>query len=308
MILVCGIPSEPPIALLCEQLANLGYDYVLYNQRRFAEAVLDFEIHHGEVTGRLEYDGHRYRLEDFSGVYTRLVDDQILPELKEESMDSPKRRYSRALNEALIRWYEIAPCRVVNRTAPMGSNYSKPYQAQLIMQQGFKVPETLITNDPTLVRDFLRRHSSIIYKSISSVRSIVQPLDEKSLERLELIRWCPVQFQEFIEGTNIRVHTIGREVFATKIATPVIDYRYAHRVEDESANLSPYRLSGELQERCITLSKALELDFAGIDLKITPDNQVYCFEVNPSPAYSYYESQTGQPISKALAEYLSASN
>ena len=45
--------------------------------------------------------------------------------------------------------------------------------------------------------------------------------------------------------------------------------------------------------------------FAGIDLKITPENHVYCFEVNPSPAFSYYESQTGQAISTAVADYLS---
>jgi hypothetical protein len=32
---------------------------------------------------------------------------------------------------------------------------------------------------------------------------------------------------------------------------------------------------------------------------------VYCFEVNPSPAFSHYESQTGQPISRAVADYLS---
>ncbi len=44
--------------------------------------------------------------------------------------------------------------------------------------------------------------------------------------------------------------------------------------------------------------------FAGIDLKITPDSQVYCFEVNPSPAFSYYEAGTGQQISEAVARYL----
>jgi hypothetical protein len=46
------------------------------------------------------------------------------------------------------------------------------------------------------------------------------------------------------------------------------------------------------------------LAIAGIDLKVTRDNRVYCFEVNPSPAYSYYESNTGQPISSAVADYL----
>jgi glutathione synthase/RimK-type ligase-like ATP-grasp enzyme len=57
---------------------------------------------------------------------------------------------------------------------------------------------------------------------------------------------------------------------------------------------------------CVNLAAGLGLAFAGIDLKITPDHAgVYCFEVNPSPAFSYYESQTGQPISRAVADYLS---
>ena len=41
-------------------------------------------------------------------------------------------------------------------------------------------------------------------------------------------------------------------------------------------------------------------------LKLTPDQQVYCFEVNPSPAFSYYEAHTGQPIAQAIARYLAA--
>ena len=56
----------------------------------------------------------------------------------------------------------------------------------------------------------------------------------------------------------------------------------------------------------VRLAEGLGLAFAGIDLKITPDNRVYCFEVNPSPAFSYYEANTGQPIARAVAEYLAA--
>jgi glutathione synthase/RimK-type ligase-like ATP-grasp enzyme len=43
---------------------------------------------------------------------------------------------------------------------------------------------------------------------------------------------------------------------------------------------------------------------AGIDLRFTRDGEVYCFEVNPSPVYSYYEARTGQAIASAVAEYL----
>jgi len=52
------------------------------------------------------------------------------------------------------------------------------------------------------------------------------------------------------------------------------------------------------------LSAALGLDFAGIDLKLTDEGEVYCFEVNPCPAFSYYEHSTGQPIAHAIACYL----
>jgi len=186
----------------------------------------------------------------------------------------------------------------------MGSNSSKPYQAQLIRAQGFAVPETLITNDPDLVHEFRHRHKKVVYKSISSIRSIVQMLGEKDLARLEHILWCPTQFQAFVAGTNVRVHTVDTTVFATAIATDATDYRYTSLQGSAEAKLYPIELSKELAERCINLAQALELPFAGIDLKITPDNQVYCFEVNPSPAFSYYELNTGQDISDAVARYL----
>jgi hypothetical protein len=39
---------------------------------------------------------------------------------------------------------------------------------------------------------------------------------------------------------------------------------------------------------------------------VTPNGDAYCLEVNPSPAFSYYEDSTGQPIAAALAAYLAA--
>ena len=303
MILLCGIPSETPLVMVCEQLSKLSVPYVVFNQRNFAGTQLEFEISGGRVTGWIHIEGRNYRLEHFTGIYTRLMDDRFLPELDDEPANSPKRRYCRALHDTLIRWCEITPARVVNRMAPMGSNFSKPYQAQLIREQGFAVPETLITNDPDLVREFRNRHKRVIYKSISGTRSIVQTLQDKDLERLDHIRWCPTQFQEYVEGTDVRVHTVNTEVFASAVSTDTTDYRYAYRQGGET-ELKAIELPHELAERCVRLSQALGLVFAGIDLKITPDNQVYCFEVNPSPAFSYYEANTGQPIAHAVARYL----
>jgi glutathione synthase/RimK-type ligase-like ATP-grasp enzyme len=305
MILICGIPSEAPIALVREALDSEGQPYVLLNQRKFSTMRMTMEVAAGKTSGKLQMNGDSHSLDDFKGVFSRLMDHRHLPELKDAPADSPDWNLSRNLFDTITRWAEITPARVVNRVAPMGSNFSKPFQAQLIKQYGFEVPETLITNDPELVRAFRARHGRVIYKSISGVRSIVQTLTDEDMERIDSIRWCPTQFQAFVEGTNVRVHTIGEKVFATAISTDATDYRYARRQSGDYAELRAVDLSDEVAEMCVKLAEGLGLAFAGIDLKVTPENHIYCFEVNPSPAYSYYESNTGQPISKAVAEYLS---
>jgi len=304
MILLCGIPTETPLALVREALDDIGAPYVFLNQRHFSVMKMVLEISDGQPSGRLHVNGDSYALEDFTAFFPRMMDYRFLPELKDKPDDSPERHFCHNLLDTLTRWAEIAPARVVNRVAPMGSNFSKPYQAQLIQQFGFEVPETLITNDPELVREFRARHQKIIYKSISGVRSIVQTFSDDDLERLENIRWCPTQFQAFVEGTNVRVHTVGSRVFPTAISTDATDYRYAQRQSGNPADLREVELSDDLTAMCVKLAEGLGLAFAGIDLKITPENHVYCFEVNPSPAFSYYESNTGQPIARAVAGYL----
>ena len=69
---------------------------------------------------------------------------------------------------------------------------------------------------------------------------------------------------------------------------------------------SAVELPDATAERCVALAAGLGLEFVGIDLKITPDGDAYCFEVNPCPAFSYYEANTGQPIARAVARRLAS--
>jgi glutathione synthase/RimK-type ligase-like ATP-grasp enzyme len=305
MILLCGIPSESPLAMVARALDTLGADYRVLNQRKVADLDIAWQIDGAGVAGTLRLEEETFRLADIGAVYFRLMDDRILPELEGEPEGSPSRRHSRGFHDALLRWIEVAPGRIVNRAEPQGSNGSKPYQAQLIQHYGLRVPETLITNDPHAVLAFQREHGTLIYKSMSGVRSIVHALGPDDLARLDLIRWCPVQFQALVPGTDVRAHVVDREVHATQIISDIIDYRYARR-SGGSAELRATELAPETADKCIALSRGLGLPFAGIDLKITPDGEVFCFEVNPCPAFSFYEANTGQPIAASLARYLAA--
>jgi hypothetical protein len=304
VILLCGIPSETPLRLVRNRLDACGGQYAVFNQRRFADCEIAFDVDQGTIKGDLKLGEQVHSLESFGAIYARLMDDRSLPELADEAPESPAARYCRGFHDALNHWMEISSALVVNRFVPMGSNSSKTYQAQIIRDHGFLTPETLVTSDPEQVREFHAKHGHVIYKSLSSVRSIVQRLEPADLDRLDRIRWCPTQFQAYVDGTNVRVHVVGDRVYPTAISTDATDYRYATRQAGKAAELREVKLSDELAQRCVDLSKSIGLVFAGIDLKVTPDDRIYCFEVNPSPAFSFYENLTDQAISEGVASCL----
>jgi glutathione synthase/RimK-type ligase-like ATP-grasp enzyme len=204
----------------------------------------------------------------------------------------------------LMALLEDLPCAVVNRLGGALSNNSKPYQALLVRQCGLLTPRTLVTNDPEAAHRFYEDcQGEVIYKSLSGIRSIVRRLAPEQLPRLSLLRHGPAQFQSFIPGENVRVHIVGDQLFATRVYSEAVDYRYARR-EGHAVEMEPTLLPAPIAEACVQLARQLDLLLAGIDLKETPDGDYYCFEVNPCPGFLYYEQYTSQPISTALADLL----
>lgn len=300
VILLCGLASDRQITLVRRGFYEMGVPHLMLDQRDFGDVEVEFELSASGLSGELRIANKISPLEQFIGVYVRLADIDTV--LSEPEVACSAYKY-RSVQDTLYGWLELSQSRVVGRLSTMGSNSSKPYQQQLINSLGFATPETLVTNDPDLALDFWLQHRKVVYKSISSIRSIVRLLEADDIQQLESILICPTQFQVYVSGTNVRVHTVGDAVYASAIVTDAIDYRYAHR-EGRSSSLYPFALPGSLAAQCARLAKALELPLAGIDLIITPENHVYCLEVNPSPAFSYYEERTGQPIGRAVARYL----
>jgi hypothetical protein len=305
-VIVWGVPTESPVSLVLAALARRGADAVVAHPRRFASQWVELESCGGEVAGRIRLDDVELDPADVSGVYVRLVEPQLLPEYAR--MDDASRSRAQGVFEGLLRFCEVAGpvfgCRVANPVSAMASNMSKPYQSQLISRAGFDIPTTLLTDDPEEALAFLADHPRAIFKSASGVRSIVREFDlATDRQRLDRIRWCPVQFQENVVGRDVRVHVVGQECHAAIVDSEATDYRYARSQVGEDARLAPFALPDELAERCVALSTQLGLPFAGVDLKLADDGRVVCFEVNPSPGFPWYEA-AGLPISDSLARWL----
>lgn len=306
MILLMGIPSEPPLALVINAAVQAGIPYALLNQRDAPFADIVIHNRFGRISGSLRVSETEYALADFSGVYVRLMDHQHLPENMKQGIlrsEDERVRKSCIFHDLVQIWLELATCRVMNRGSDMASNLSKPYQAQLIKAAGFAVPETMITNDIETVKKFRSRHGRVVFKSISSVRSIVRELRDVALLDLGKVRNLPTQFQVYIPGSDVRVHVVGDVLFATEVKCAAVDYRYA-RQDGHDIDISPVELPEAIRDRCFTLSHNLSLPLCGIDLRRTPDDEYFCLEVNPCPGYSYYQEQTGQNIALAIARYL----
>ncbi|CAL78116.1 conserved hypothetical protein; putative glutathione synthase [Bradyrhizobium sp. ORS 278] len=301
MILLWGHAQDGPLALVRDALEERGAPVFFLDQQRAGETEFAIEVD-ATVNGNIRIAGEVCALHDVAAVYVRCESGGR----PAADQDDELWRHAVTVDELMMTWLAITDARVINPFAATASNGSKPYQSMLIAGSGFAVPETLVTTDVAAVRAFWDKHGEIIYKSTSAVRSIVSRLTKDHAERLEDIRWCPTQFQQYVPGRDVRVHVVGDEIFATEIHSEADDYRYGER-QGIATELRAFALPNDCAERCHKLAHALQLPVAGIDLRRTPRGEWYCFEVNPSPAFSYYEAATHQPIAEAIAGLLMAS-
>lgn len=301
MVLLWGVPSDPPLAAIEKILIRERVPYVFLDQRAILDTELNLKIDE-RVRGILRVQGDMLDLESVKAVYPRPYNLEQIRSVAEIAPHSPEFRHATEFHQAFSIWLDLTPALVLNRPREMAFNYSKPYQATIIEAVGFAIPKTLLTTDPAEVLIFRKNHTEIIYKSVSAVRSIVTQLRDNDEDRLENVAWCPTQFQQRIIGTDVRVHVIGNEIFACEIVSEADDYRYAP-LSENSIEIHPFDLPQGCANRCRKLAATMSFVISGIDLR--RENGIwYCFEANPSPGFTFYQEQTGQPIDEAIAHLL----
>jgi glutathione synthase/RimK-type ligase-like ATP-grasp enzyme len=295
MILLMGNSSESLVGYVMLQLLDRGSPFLLLDPFEHGRGFdLDWEVDGERLRGQLRYGDRFIPLSDVRSVFAR----EVYPSTPQPGPVAP--------DWSLHAFAETAPVLVVNRPSACASNGSKVYQQRLIAAHGFHVPLTLTTTVPEEADAFYERCGRrVIYKSLSGWRSIVHRLADADLGRLDQVRNCPTQFQEWVPGVDVRVHVVGRRLFASEIETDAVDYRYASR-EKQARTIRGTELPADVARRCLDLAASLDLVMAGIDLRRDLDGRYYCFEANPCPGFTFYEQYTGQRIGEAVADLLVA--
>lgn len=283
VVIVLGPLADPVTAYVCTRLFARGADFMLVDLRQDRHLLeIRWTAKEGCLSGFIRNGSRTVAIEDVSSVFVRQVEPY----------------------DIVLALADCLPVTFVNSVPSFGSNSSKPFQRNAIERNGFHVPKTLVTNDPVEARKFWDECGGrVIRKSVSDQMSIVRGVRGEDFERLALLRNCPTQFQEYIAGIEIRVHTVGERVFATEITSGAMDYRYAER-ERVPRRMRAVQLPTEVADQCRHLASDLGLLLSGIDLRRDPEGSYYCWEANPMPGFTFFENSTGQRMGDAVAELL----
>jgi hypothetical protein len=299
MILLYGISEDSPMSLVRDELEKAGANYRFLDHRNIFNSTIEYKYSKSKSAKIIIYSpGLTIDFSEVTAVYTRPYNFMDYSEMEGKSSDDPLAVAAIGFDNQFMSCLDASDALIVNKSEPSASNNSKPYQLSVIKEAGIKIPITFITNEPIAARQFINMNTDCIYKSISGVRSIVKRVSESHYEYMEDVKWCPTLFQKVVPGINYRAHVIEDDIFTVRIESDNLDYRYG------KTRMFIEELPNDIAQKCRNLTTALGLHFSGIDLMHTPDNEWYCFEVNPSPAYSYFELNSGLKISNALARIL----
>lgn len=183
----------------------------------------------------------------------------------------------------------------------------KGEQLQRASRMGFRVPRSVISNQPASVRRFQSGIAGdMIFKAMSSaaLAADVVPQSQRVIAglrttrvtdeddgMLDAVRELPSLFQEYVpKQYELRVTVIGGETFAARIYSQD-DERTATDFRDMSADIRyrAERLSAALARRCVELVHSYGLTFGALDLIVTPADEVVFLENNPVGQFLFVE-------------------
>ncbi|WP_019634421.1 ATP-grasp domain-containing protein [Actinomadura atramentaria] len=289
MILLWGHPADRPFARMVRTLRERGAPLAVLDQRRHV-AVVGTRVRTG--------DGVRLDLADVTAAYLRPYDAARMAAVTRSAARTALTRRAARAESALTAWADHAPARVVNRPSASASNGAKAYQGRLIEAAGLAVPPSLVTGDADALAAFTARHGTVVVKPGSGVRARVALVDPGDRDRLARLAACPTYFQRYVPGDDVRVHVVGDRVFAVRVESEAVDYR----TPGADPRQRRVDLPADLAARCVALTRGLGLHVAGIDLRVTPDGEWFCFEANPAPAFTYYAD--ADDVAAAVADLL----
>ncbi|MBA4043995.1 MAG: ATP-dependent carboxylate-amine ligase [Erythrobacter sp.] len=260
----------------------------------------------------LELGERSLRLDDVTAAYYRRPQP---PEFNEHS--GAAREYLQAEWSAVLRslWNALEG-RWLNSPFAILRAEDKPRQLSFAKRSAFRIPSTVVTNDPEVAREFTTKHSCIakpLRQALLDEGNAGKVIFTSRIETMDCvsddeIRLAPVIYQQEIpKRRDVRVIVVDQQVFATAIESQQwseteVDWRKGIRTDLEHCTIE---LPAEVIQACIAVTMALGLRYSAIDLVEDKEGAFWFLEANPNGQWAWIEQRTGAPVSAAIVEALS---
>jgi glutathione synthase/RimK-type ligase-like ATP-grasp enzyme len=193
----------------------------------------------------------------------------------------------------------------------------KPYQLAVASRCGLRVPDTLISNEPSEAEKFFRHYRpDVIAKSVrtgyledaTGPKAIFTSKVERShMERISRLTVAPVTFQPLLhKQSDIRVTVVGERMFSAEICSQSdndasIDWR---RTSNPDLPHETHELPRPV-ERCLAnYMRCLGLHYGAIDLVLDEDGDYWFLEVNPGGQWLWLDRILSLGITQRIADWL----
>ncbi len=192
----------------------------------------------------------------------------------------------------------------------------KMLQHEAAARVDLQTPDSLYSNDPEQIRDFIVEHGGkIIYKPFTAVPwqngatfwlPFTSVLTSSQLPSDPILSATPGIYQALVpKAFELRITVMGHSCFAAKILsqetkTGTVDWRKSYG----ELKMEPFEIPGDLADSCIRLLGELDLVFGCFDFIVTPEGEYVFLEVNEMGQFLFLESRTGMPLLDAFSDFL----
>jgi hypothetical protein len=181
---------------------------------------------------------------------------------------------------------------------------NKIVQLKVAQEMGFKVPRTLVSQNPDEIRKFCKiLNNQVVVKPIkgSTLQTVfTRKITEQHLRSDPAIKLAPAIYQEYIPGyRHIRAHCFGNSVYAALIDSEDLDWR-----ENLDVPFTIINLEKKLKNLIQSVVRALDLKMGIIDLKLGDDNTATWLEINPQGQFLFIEGLSGLELMSQFSEFL----
>jgi glutathione synthase/RimK-type ligase-like ATP-grasp enzyme len=198
-------------------------------------------------------------------------------------------------------WQLIYPdAKWINSVSASIKANSKLLQLNIASSAGLKIPDTLISNDPRLIKNCIAKND-LVYKTLHPMiwlnkdelrLTYTRNISLADLPSDKTLRSTPGIYQEKISKQyELRVTYFGNRYIAVKIDSQRLDSAKMDWREAPTKKLSLEKvtLPDTIDKACRTVMANLGIIFGCFDLIVTPDDDYYFLEVNEQGQFLWIE-------------------